>query len=479
MIPLRIALDEWRYWARSRLALTAAALMAVVMLSTTIVTVAQVDAERASREQLQADARAAFLAQPARHPHRMVHYGHYVFRVPTPLAAFDPGIDPLAGQSVFLEGHRQNTATFPMAGTGSRLGSLHALTPASVYQFFVPLLLIILGFGTITREREASTLVPLLMQGATAASLVTGKLIALAAAAFALSVPSASIVLVQSARPGVLADGLAVLLVCLVYLLAWCVIIVCVSAWCRSSQAALTVLTALWVTFSWIVPSVAVDVAARSAPQTGKIGADLVMLANMRSAGDGHNAGDPAYARLRADLLAQYGAASPDELPVNLRGVVAEYAEEKLTRILNEYADARMSGEIRQSEVARLGGWLSPALAFGATSRALVGTSLEDHHRFLRDAEALRYDFVQALNRLHAQRLAYSDDVARSRDPNAERRTRIDPAAWQVLDEFRGRTPPLTQRLHAATPSIAMLLWWILLPATLLTWIARRIESSP
>mgnify|MGYP002129840370 CR=1 FL=1 len=38
----------------------------------------------------QAEAEAAFLSQPARHPHRMVHYGHYVLRTPAPLALFDP-----------------------------------------------------------------------------------------------------------------------------------------------------------------------------------------------------------------------------------------------------------------------------------------------------------------------------------------------------------------------------------------------------
>ena len=44
------------------------------------------DAERA---RYQAQANHEFEAQPDRHPHRMVHYGHFLFRPLNPLAAFE------------------------------------------------------------------------------------------------------------------------------------------------------------------------------------------------------------------------------------------------------------------------------------------------------------------------------------------------------------------------------------------------------
>ncbi len=88
-----VAAAEWRCWARSRLALGAALLLALLLLATTVLTALRMQAERAEREHHQGQAEAAFLAQPDRHPHRMVHYGHYVFRTPAPLALFDPGLD--------------------------------------------------------------------------------------------------------------------------------------------------------------------------------------------------------------------------------------------------------------------------------------------------------------------------------------------------------------------------------------------------
>ncbi|MDT1883647.1 ABC transporter permease, partial [Acinetobacter baumannii] len=62
----------------------------------------------AQRAHYQAEANQEFEAQPDRHPHRVVHYGHFLFRPLNPLAAFDPGIDGYTGNTLYLEGHRQN-----------------------------------------------------------------------------------------------------------------------------------------------------------------------------------------------------------------------------------------------------------------------------------------------------------------------------------------------------------------------------------
>jgi ABC-2 type transport system permease protein len=118
-------------------------------------------------------------------------------------------------------------------------------------------------------------------------------------------------------------------------------------------------------------------------------------------------------------------------------------------------------------------------VAFASASRTLAGTDLETHHRFLRESEALRFGFVQALNRVHAEELDYADDIRRSQDADAERRTRVDPAFWQVLDEFRFTPRPAAERRVAATPSLWMLLLWLVVPAAVCLPLARRLETSP
>ena len=94
-IALRVFTEEWRYWIRSRLAVTATLLLLVVVATAVVSTLSRIQLETASRQSMQNAAEEAFLAQPDRHPHRMVHYGHYVFRTPSPLAAVDPGVAAL------------------------------------------------------------------------------------------------------------------------------------------------------------------------------------------------------------------------------------------------------------------------------------------------------------------------------------------------------------------------------------------------
>lgn len=139
-----IAKEEWRYWLRSRLVKIGLIVFALLLILTSALTASRVSEIRHDREHQQEKAEQSFREQPDRHPHRMVHYGHYAFRAPTPLAQFDPGVDAVTGQSIFLEGHRQNSAMFAEARGNARAGGFGSLTPALIYQLFLPLLLMII-----------------------------------------------------------------------------------------------------------------------------------------------------------------------------------------------------------------------------------------------------------------------------------------------------------------------------------------------
>lgn len=472
----RIAREEWRLWARSRVALVAALIMAVLVAVTSTLTALRVAEEAERRAARQGSAEATFLAQPDRHPHRMVHYGHYAFRTPPPLAAFDPGVDAVTGQSIFLEGHRQNTAMFADTRAGADLGGFAALTPANIYQLLLPLLLIIIGHGVLLRERESGTLAVLLAQGQSALALTGGKALALAGVAglFLLPVGVLAILAVGAGEP-VLSAALMVAGYAL-YLGVWSALVLAVSLWVRARSVALGVLVFVWLLVALVVPRIGINASAAAVDAPGKIESDLVMLAEQRKLGDGHNAADPAFAALERQVLEQYGVEDVAQLPINWRGVVAGYSEAKLTALMNDYAENRMGQEAAQSRIVTLFGLASPTLAVGGASRMLAGTDLATHHRFLRESESLRFDFVQALNDLHANELTYADDAARSSDPEAEQRTRINASAWALLDEFRFAPDPAPTRAARAAPPLAMLLGWLILLATAIWVGARRLR---
>ena len=473
---LTIAGEEWRLWRRSRLAVAAIWIFAALLIATSLFTGLRMSEAEHAREHQQQVAEDTFLSQPDRHPHRMVHYGHYAFRPPAPLSIIDPGVDAVTGQSIFLEGHRQNTAMFAEERAGANFGGLGSLTPAKVYQLLIPLLLIAIGHGVIVREREARTLAPVLSQGISGAGLYLGKWTALAGMAGISLLPLAIASLWASANGEALGISLSLIGAYAAYLFVWVSLIVLVSLVTKSRGVALGVLVLIWLVWAMIVPRVAVASATSVHAAPSKIETDLKIMAEKRALGDGHNTADPAFDRFRANLLAQYDVDDVADLPVNFRGLVAEKNEADLTDLMNKYAEQKMAVELRQSQHLQGFGWLSPLVATASASRSLASTGLNTHHRFLRETEALRIDFVQGLNRAHVEELSYADDINRNKGTAESQRARISAENWKVLSDFEFKPAPAAARWsEAASPLFMLLAWFVGLTAAGIL-LARRIK---
>ena len=472
---IQVATGEWAYWLRSHLALGGALVFLLLTITTSITSTYRMNAENHLRSHQQGEAEQTFLAQPDRHPHRMVHYGHYVFRTPTPLAIFDPGLDFVTGQTIFLEGHRQNTATFTESTASANFGGFSMLTPAFVYQLFAPLLIILLGHGSIVRERESAVLASMLALGITGNTILLGK--ALALLSFSL------LVLLPLVMSSVLAVGsgenptsvLLLFLVYLAYLMFWGGVTLWLSTILRKRSTVLAISIGLWFVASLVLPSLAVNLATNTAPLAGKLETDLAMLRDLRKLGDGHNANDSAFQQLRQDTLEQYGVDQVEDLPINFRGVVAMAGEKKLTEVLNEYADRRMAGEMQQEKLIANYGWLTPSLAIAFASRSIAGTDLSHYHRFQKEAEALRFSFVQGLNQAHVEQLSYQDDINRNKDEASWLRARVDSSSWQVLNAYKFQTASLSDRFSQALFSIRILVVWLVIIFSVLFLFGRRI----
>lgn len=458
---LTIALNEFRLWLRSNLALFSLGVFAFLLAASCIISALQISSATQERLELQSLAENTFFAQPNRHPHRMVHYGHYSFRIPPPLSFIDPGIDDVTGQAIFLEGHRQNTAMFANARASANLGKLSSLTPAYVYQIFLPLLIIIIGYASIVRERETRTLENLLAQGVTGTKLFIGKSLALYSIGVILLIPLIILLTLATMNGEQSLASFGLFFIYAAYLFFYCSLTIFVSSVTKKRNFTLGVLVAVWLVSTFIVPRLAVGAADATTNGMGKIESDLVMQRALRDVDDGHNAAAPEYSALLTDLLAKHNVEKTEDLPVNFRGVVATKAEAKLTEQFNRYSDQLMALELSQSaDVARFN-WFSPFLTLSSASRAISGTDLHHLHRFLRETEKLRFDFVQGLNRVHAEQLRYSDDINRSLDHGAEQRTRVSSENWKTLKPFRFSPDSAFVRWERAmVSSIPLFLWF-------------------
>lgn len=475
---LKIAAGEWTHLLRTRLAVLTLGLLFALVAIAAVNSSAQLRAEAAERAQYQQEADAAYRAQPDRHPHRMVHYGHYVFRTPTPLAVIDPGVDAFTGRSIFLEGHRRNTAAFSEARETSVLTRFGTVSPAFTLQVLVPLLMILIGFSSVARERERGILLQLLAQGTHGRALLQGKALALGGvAALALLPLLLSALWLGVQTPGETLPLLLVLAGHAAYLAFWVGVIVAVSALASRARSALIVLIGLWALLTVLVPRLATDVAVSMLPAPNQAEVDIRVQEEMRTVGDSHNINDPGFRSFQDQVLAEYGVSGIEELPVNYRGLVSLQGEAETSAVMNRLAAEQHTLQREQAGIVKLFALVSPYIAARHLSMSSAGTDLRNHQQFLDAAEAHRYALIQGLNTLHAEELDYADDSARSRDPEAEQRTRVSSEFWASLQAFDFPGAAAAERARTALPLLFALLAWLLASGLLLRTAARKVEA--
>ncbi|MCE3263549.1 MAG: transporter permease [Pseudoduganella sp.] len=466
----RVAREEWRALRRSQAAVAAALLLLVLTLAAIFVSLERAHAVQAERTRFQHSADEQWNSQPDRHPHRVVHYGHYVFRPLTALAFFDFGVAPFTGSTLYLEGHRQNSANFSDAGQSSLLLRFGQLTPAFVLQVLAPLLLVFLAFGALARERERGQLRLMLAHGVSGGALVAGKLAAHGVLAIALAAPALlALAAIGAAEPELGASAAWLAAGYAAYLLLWSFAAVLLSALVRKARDALLLLVAAWALAAVLLPRMLPDLAAGMVPRPTRIEMEAAIHAELARIGDSHNPDDPYFKSFRESVLQRYGVNRIEDLPVNYKGLVIEEGE----RLTSELFLASMQRDFAlQSAQARVldGAALAvPLLALRSMSAALADTDRSAHERFLLAGEDYRYRLIQALNRLHAEKVKYHDDRAQ----------RLSADYWRGLPRYRH--PPaalertVTQRV---LPALAILAAWLAAALLAAAWAARRLERN-
>jgi ABC-2 type transport system permease protein len=471
-----IARDELRLLRRNRVAVIATMLLVLLTLVAVATSWAHQRGIADLRGRQQHGAETAFKAQPDRHPHRVVHYGTFIFRPLGPLAAFDPGVDAFTGNSMFLEGHRQNSANFGDVRQSSLLVRFGQLTPAFVLQIVAPLLLIFLGYGALARERERGTLRLLMLQGVSRRSLIGGKLLALGIVALVAGLPAMIGFVAIAGRPGALALPMLITAVgYLAYLAWWTVVILLVSATVRRSRDALLALVALWAVTTVLLPRVVPDVASAAVPLRNRLQTDVAIARDLRQMGDSHNPADPHFAAFKQSLLDRYGVDRVEDLPVNYKGVVGMEGERLTSSLFARYTGESYAAQDRQIALVDAAGILSPTIAVRALSMAAAGTDFVGHRRFLDQAEAYRYALVQRLNRMQAEDVSYVDDIAE--DAGADRRKRVSATNWSAMPNFSFTCASGSDLARGALPGFAIVLGWLAAATLLLAFATRRLGA--
>lgn len=418
---------DWRVWLVIAVGLGLAACAA--LLSSL-----QLQATLAARAEAQAAEQQRWSQQGKKYPHAAAHYGVYVFKPLSALAALDPGVEHYVGASVWLEAHKQNELVYRPANDEPGVSRQFRLNPAFVMQVLAPMAMIFLGFGMFAGERERGTLAALRINAAPLGALAMARGAVLLCLTMALVAPACVAVgivewTMENRSPfsdGVLRGALFALGY-LLYLCTWAALIAGVSAWSRSLRSALAVLIGVWALSALVAP--------RSAAELAQLAAPLPSMQAFRAALDEALGmpDDPEQARRdKEQLLREHGVTDVRDLPFNWAGINIQRGEEHGDRVFDAHYSRLFDAMRRQSEVAAWAGWLSPSVAVAGLSSATAGSDTAHHLQFVHGAEQQR----------RAMQVVLNQAITDHKEHNGQRYDG-DQALWGQVPPFRFVYQPL------------------------------------
>jgi len=456
-------IERARDW-RVKLVVSLGLLLAILSAIFTANEVRDTMADRAVAKQVE---EKRWAGQGKKNAHSAAHYGIYVFKPVTVLAAIEPGIERYVGSTVWLEAHKQNEFAYRPANDQLGAARQMPLTPAFVLQVLAPLAMIFLGFGLFAAERERGTLRSLRMTAAPLAAIGAARATTLFLAGVIIALPAAiavAIVLMLSQTANPFTDGALRLGVFTasytLYLAIWALTIAAISAWAKTTRLALAILVAIWVTWTLVLPRAAVELAevAYQLPSAQSFRENLE-----RTLGEPH---DPVEdAKQKAAILAQYGVTDIKDLPVNWNGINMARGEARGDKIFDQFYGELLAGFSKQSRMMSNFGWVSPAIAVGSAASAAAASDTAHHLRFIQDAETHRRVIQTNLN----------DFITANPDRDGKR-VDGDEALWRSIPPFNYQFPPL--QTMTGLNNVAQLIVLLLVAMLALYWRCNRLARE-
>ena len=415
--------------------------------------------QRAQEARENASERAAkqWVSQGEKNPHVAGHYGTHVFAPTNVATAVDPGVSRYLGRSVKMEAHKRNLAAHAEAGDGAGLELLGAFSVASILLELVPLLIIALGHGLWSRERERGTLRQVMSLGVERSVLFWGKSLALGAMIVALLAPAALLVI------GVLwnmggGDSQTLIRLALMglsylaYFMTFGALTLFASAKLSSSRGALVALVGLWGLFTLVIPRVATEVSIGVQPLPSRAELAREIGAALEDGIDGKMNRDTAVEAIIGDLMAEQDLANTGMLVMgsDVQGIELR-AEAKWEDMIYDHFVVELEDQIAtQERLVTYAGFFSPLIAMRSLSASLAGTDYAHHRHFTDRAEVWRKVLIGHLNK------EFADNAG---DDSWEYKVGAD--FWKTIPPFEYDSPSPGFALQSQWLSLSILALWL------------------
>lgn len=357
-----------------------------------------------------ADDSAVFLEQGVKNPHSAAHFSRMAHKPVAPFASFDPGVSSYMGQVIWLEAHSRNPAMFRAAEDAPELSRLENFSVAGVLTLVLPLLVVLMGYGSIASERERGTLRQLVGSGTSLKELLLGKFIVTAGIAFAVLSAAVIVATLFSMMTlnesgyssfDLLMRGVSLLLVYGLYIVCLTAVTLLVSMMVAEARTALLVMLGVWVVTVVGLPRLSASIAEQvfPSPDSGSFWADTreSLQANRPESSSADYVAVEREVIERA-LGRELREGELDSLDINRAAVRLEVSE-VIDAVAYDAAYVELFDNYkRQKNLRRLLSILSPTISLQHLSRSIAGTDVSAHEHFTIKAEEQRNAIVRALN---------------------------------------------------------------------------------
>ncbi len=421
--------------------------------------------------QAAADDAAVFLAQGEKNPHSAAHFSRMAYKPVAPLAFFDPGVSDYMGQIIWLEGHYQNPAMFRAAEDAPELSRLENFSIAGVLTLILPLLIVLMGYGSIASERERGTLRQLIGSGISLPDLLLGKFIVIAVVAFAVLILAVGLSTVLSllsladsgyAIGDVLLRGLSLLFVYGLYIVCLAALTLLISMLVAEAKTALLLMLGIWVVVVVGLPRLSASIAEQVYPSPPAVTfweeTYAALTANRPETDRAEYVAIEQQVIERA-LGRELRVGEMENLDINQDALRLEVSE-----VIDGVAFDEVFGELfanydKQRNLRRLLSIFSPTIALQHLSHTYSGTDVSAHEHFSIEAERQRNEIVRILN---------EDMMLNAGDRSFDYLASAD--FWAEVPEFDYVHPSVTLAWSEGVWDLLILLSWGLMAFAAMFW---------
>lgn len=391
--------------------------------------------------------RVQWESQGKKSAHAAGHYGMYAFKPIPILSLIDNGLNKYLGVSVFLEAHRQNSASYKQITDQNDLARFADLSPAFVFIFLMPLLIILLGFNSFTSEKESGTLQLILSQGVSKQKLVLGKALGIWFALLLLLVPvfilGFCFIAFSDYEKGDLLRYAFIIISLLIYYGIFIHLSIATSVFAKSSNFALIVLLSFWMISALLMPKLTADISKKVHNTPSAI---AYQEGIKEALGNGINGHDPTSEKaivFKDSLLKVYRVKRIEELPISYRQLLMQEGERHETAVYKNAITRLNNVYLEQLKVHQLNAFVSPTILMRMLSMQFAKSDLQSHYNFLYQAEQYRGALISSLN--------------------SGPRGLVDTDFFKENIKFNYQPITLSQTMEKSTSNLLyLMLWWLL-----------------